>query len=431
MIVHGFPPRETAGTEQHVLQLRDSLTARGHAVHVLTATRAAGARQYEQRTDPGVTRIVNNLTTRRLSEGEADATIDRITAEVVARFCPDLVHVHHIQFMSSATRFAVPMVMTLHDRWGWCAAGGLGLLADGTVCTGPSPERCAPCAAAWAPTPGGLAQRMRRTAERLSPLIPPDRLHGLYQRIPARLKPRPERGVGPVEDAAAAAHRNTQVGDFYRGAHVRISPSTHLAIEAEARGLGPVEVIEHGIPHPPMNQRTNPSPGPGPRTGLVHLGTISAHKGTDLVVRAWRAACPSGQPGLRLHGTIIEPEAALGHPVGPVLQRPEVMAALAGARALVLAPRWIENAPLIVLEARSMGCPVIAPAAGGFLELIEDGRDGWLFDPETPGGLEQAIRTAIAGPLPSPRPPPGFEAQVDAIEAVYHRLVSTEVEPCA
>jgi glycosyltransferase involved in cell wall biosynthesis len=78
-----------------------------------------------------------------------------------------------------------------------------------------------------------------------------------------------------------------------------------------------------------------------------------------------------------------------------------------------------------------MGCPVIAPAAGGFLELIEDGRDGWLFDPETPGGLEQAIRAAIAGPLPSPRPPPESEKQFDAIEAVYHRLVSTEAQPCA
>jgi len=423
MIVHGFPPRETAGTEQHVFQLRGALEAKGHAVHVLAATRQPGARQYAQSTGDGVTRIVNNLTSRRLSEAEQDGTIDEIAAAVVARFRPDLIHVHHIQFLSASMRFDVPMVLTLHDRWGWCAAGGLGLLPSGEVCPGPAPERCAPCARTWRPTPGALAQGMRRTAELLRPVIPPDRLHGLYQRIPARLRPRAERGAGPEEQPADAHTRNQIVGDFYRSAAVRISPSAHLAAQAEAQGLGPVQIIPHGVPE------GFGTAAAGPRAGLVHLGSIAQHKGTDRVVRAWREACPEGTPSLSLHGPVVDLDAALGHPIGPVLDRAGVARLLGQARALVLAPRWTENAPLVVLEARAMGCPIIAPRSGGFVELVEDGVDGWLFDPDSPAALLAAVRSALEGPLPTPRRPPALRDQVAAIESVYRELLAES--PCA
>ena len=425
MIVHGFPPRETAGTEQHVLQLSTSLQARGHVVHVLAATRAPGARQYEVREEEGITRVVNNLTARRLGDGEQDPVIDRIATAVAHAFRPDLVHIHHIQFLSSAMRFTVPMVLTLHDRWGWCAAGGLGLLPDGQRCDGPKPDICAVCASAWQPSPGALAQGMQRTAALLSPLVSPDRLHGIYHRIPVKLRPRPERGVGPPQTPADAAHRNATVGALYRSAAVRISPSAHLAAEAEAQGLGPVRVIAHGAPDDLRATWT------GPRNPLVHLGTIAWHKGTDRVVQAWQQAVPSADPALVLHGPILDPEAAAGHPVGPVLDRAGVADLLSRARALVLAPRWAENAPLIVLEARAMGCPVIAPRSGGFPELIADGVDGLLFDPDDPRALVEALRHAVDTPLPTPRPPPRLEVQVDAIEAVYRALVPGRAGECA
>lgn len=424
MIVHGFPPRETAGTEQHVLQLRNQLVAQGHAVHVLSATRRPGARQYSVETSDGITRVVNNVTTRRLQDAEIDPVIDKITEEVLCEFKPDLVHVHHIQFLSAAMRFEVPMVLTLHDRWGWCAAGGLGLMPDGSRCSGPTPDRCAPCAGAWRPTPGALAQGMSRTAQLLRPVISPDRLHGLYRRIPAKLRPRPERGAGGTEGTEAAGRRNQIVGDFYRSADARISPSTHLAQEAEAQGLGPVHVIAHGIP----DDFTAPSVQV--REGLVHLGSIAHHKGTDIVVQGWQRAFEAGEVPLRLHGPIVDPEATLGHPVGRVLDRQGVAQALAGARALVLAPRWAENAPLIVLEARAMGCPVIAPETGGFPELIHHEVDGWLFDPEEPGALERAMQSAAAGPLPTPRKPPSFSAQADAIVAIYRSTLPPGVVEC-
>lgn len=51
---------------------------------------------------------------------------------------------------------------------------------------------------------------------------------------------------------------------------------------------------------------------------------------------------------------------------------------------LVIVPSVWENAPLVVMEAMALGRPVIASAAGGILELIDDGRDGILVDSRSP-----------------------------------------------
>lgn len=414
LVAHGYPPRETAGTEQHTAALAAGLGAQGIAVHVLAATRAPGRDAYARLEEPGITRIVNNLPARPLAQGERDRAIEAIAAEVEGRFAPDLVHVHHVQFLSSGLRFRAPVVLTLHDHWAWCAAGGASLLPDGTPCPGPDPSRCAPCAAAWRPSEGPGAVALTRAAGALAPWISPDRLHRLYRRLPDGLRARVRRGASAAEPAAAAAHRNAEVLAFYRAAALRISPSAHLAALAERQGLGPVEVLRHGV-RPGLPRR-----GGGP---VLYLGTVSRHKGVDLVVRAWRSAFPSGEPALRLHGPILEPDAALGHPVGPTLDRAGVAEALAEARLLVLGSRWPENAPLVISEARAAGCPVVAPAIGGIPELVEEGRDGLLYPPGDLAALAGALVRAVEDPPGPPRPPPTPEVQLEALLALYARAL--------
>jgi phosphatidylinositol alpha 1,6-mannosyltransferase len=48
-------------------------------------------------------------------------------------------------------------------------------------------------------------------------------------------------------------------------------------------------------------------------------------------------------------------------------------------------------------EAAAAGLPVVAPARGGPLDLVEEGRTGFLFDPDVPGALAAAVRPLVGG----------------------------------
>lgn len=72
---------------------------------------------------------------------------------------------------------------------------------------------------------------------------------------------------------------------------------------------------------------------------------------------------------------------------------------LSRAKAAVVPSRW-ENFPNVCIEAMSSGLPVISTRMGGMVELLEDGRTGWLT-PDTGvsgmvDGLAAALRRCLA-----------------------------------
>lgn len=433
MVSHGLPPAESAGTEQHTLALAGALQGQGIDVALLAATRAPGRPHGAllrgslpgPRGPMSVIRLVNNVPVRPLADAERDPSLEGPLRRALAELAPRLVHVHHLQFLSSGLLGMLPpgvaSVITLHDRWMWCAAGGLGQLPDGARCPGPTPARCAPCAAAWAPRPGRRGRALLRAAGWMGRVVPVDRLHRAYQRLPDTLRAPLRRGEGRPEAAKDAGHRNDVMMAVLRQFGARIAPSAHLAAEAEAHGSGPVRVIPHGVELPA-------GPAPAQRRGLIFLGSLSKHKGPDLVVEAWARAFPAGDPPLRLHGPAGDLRLPPGL-VGPPLDRAGVAAALRGAQALVLGSRWEENAPLVVLEARAAGCPVVAPRAGGVPELVEEGVDGLLYAPGDVEALAAALRAVLRAPPGPPRPPPRPEAQAAAVRAVYAGLLGPGALP--
>lgn len=69
------------------------------------------------------------------------------------------------------------------------------------------------------------------------------------------------------------------------------------------------------------------------------------------------------------------------------------------ACAVVAIPEQYENmSPLLMIEAMTLGKPVVVSRAGGIPEFVEDGVTGWLADPRRPEDFAEKIGRVLADP---------------------------------
>jgi glycosyltransferase involved in cell wall biosynthesis len=142
-------------------------------------------------------------------------------------------------------------------------------------------------------------------------------------------------------------------------------------------------------------------PREGRSQALVFVGEVSTIKGIDLLLEAFHSAGLHDQ-----HLAVIGdgPERAalqqtgLGHSgvdwLGK-LPRETVLDEMARSRFLVLPSRWYEGLPMVIIEAMSLGTPVIVPDHGPFPTIVSDSRDGLLFRPNDRESLAHVLRKAM------------------------------------
>lgn len=99
---------------------------------------------------------------------------------------------------------------------------------------------------------------------------------------------------------------------------------------------------------------------------------------------------------------------------------------------------WIETFGLTLIEAMAFGVPVIAPPIGGPVEIVTDGREGWLIDSRDPDKLQTAVTrmaddTALYAKMSAAaRDRAGaftFEAFSQALSAVVRSVQTGEPRP--
>ena len=71
---------------------------------------------------------------------------------------------------------------------------------------------------------------------------------------------------------------------------------------------------------------------------------------------------------------------------------------MTGVHVVVIPSTWPENQPMVALEARSAGRPLLASRIGGLPELVRDGIDGWLVAPADVASLASRIEQLANAP---------------------------------
>ena len=79
-------------------------------------------------------------------------------------------------------------------------------------------------------------------------------------------------------------------------------------------------------------------------------------------------------------------------------ERQDIPALLAASDLFVLPSFYREGIPRALLEAASMGLPLITTTTPGCVEVVEDGKNGFLVPPRDPGSLAEAIERLIRAP---------------------------------
>lgn len=133
-----------------------------------------------------------------------------------------------------------------------------------------------------------------------------------------------------------------------------------------------------------------------PGSWLAWVGRIAPEKGLEDAVAAVEM---TGIP-LKIWGKIQDKSywerIGADYPNAPIeymgfLPTVELQAELRQCRALLMTPRWVEAFGNVAIEALACGVPAIAYRRGGPAEIIEDGKTGFLVEPDSVTGLVEAI----------------------------------------
>jgi glycosyltransferase involved in cell wall biosynthesis len=195
--------------------------------------------------------------------------------------------------------------------------------------------------------------------------------------------------LNPLNDALAPV--------AVRGADAVRTVSTQTTGLVTALGVQPAAVFPSYVDAEAFLERPPAQLPERPRA--VFVGVLERYKAFDTLVEAWRRAAPR-VPGATLH---VVGEGAMRDRLqrlladlpeqtewSPRLTSEEVSAAM-DASWLVCLPSRSEGLPRVALEGACRGRAIVGGNRAGIPDVVEDGVNGLLVDPDDPGELADAL----------------------------------------
>lgn len=189
-------------------------------------------------------------------------------------------------------------------------------------------------------------------------------------------------------------------------AQLNLCTSTAMVEELVSHGIERVQLWQKGVDtdtfHPDCfswQMRHRLSQGHPEAPLLLYVGRVSAEKEIDKI-KPVLESIPQARLAIVGNGPAREQLEAFfagtnTHFVG-YLHGKELASAYASADAFIF-PSSTETLGLVLLEAMAAGCPVVAARRGGIPDIVTDGVNGYLFEPDKPETAIIATQKLLQG----------------------------------
>jgi glycosyltransferase involved in cell wall biosynthesis len=289
--------------------------------------------------------------------------------DTISEFQPDIVHVHNFfPLLSPSVYFAcnearIPVVQTLHNYRILCAIASF--YRDGRIC-----EDCLGKPFGW-----------------------PSVIHQCY---------RGSRAGSAAVSAMASVHRWLGTWTERVNAYICL---TEFARQKFIQGGLPAKklfVKPNFVYAQPQSLKINSS-DLNSKSYALYIGRLHQEKGISTLLTAWKNLDIPLKLKIVGEGPLtqqVTEKAQLIPGIELLGKQPseKVRQLTAGAQFLIVPSEWYETFGLVVIEAFSVGTPVVASKIGALAELINSGQNGLQFRPGDAEDLAVKIKWVVAHP---------------------------------
>jgi glycosyltransferase involved in cell wall biosynthesis len=446
LCVHQFFPRFFSGTEALTLAVAEELKKRGHAVVIFTAepqlpgdekpeSIKQGFREIERHHQPTLREDTwEGLPVWRLFVPEPTDPLERLDREsneyplvglyeeLISHEQPNIVHVFHLMritmtFVETVHRHKIPVYFTTTDFWVLCPKFQM-IRYDDLLCTAPDSIHCFLCSNKT------YIQKLNRPGLKF-------RLAMRFPRL-AAFANKGARTCQKILDERIKRHQRLMGlfdGVFWSSAFMRdLFHQNGLRCRDE-------RILSFPVPDRAKALFELSAPDVGNQLRVAFIGTFIETKGPQVLLRAIKKIEKTVSLHVSLWGRKVFPEffAELKHisrgdpriHFRGTFPQERFVDVLKETDVVVIPSLWYENTPLTALSALAAKRVLVASNLGGMANLIDHGKNGYLFPPGDADALGEILtllaqnKRLISRTVAQISPPSRVFQYVDEIESVY------------
>ncbi|MBN1215455.1 MAG: glycosyltransferase family 4 protein [Candidatus Lokiarchaeota archaeon] len=362
-VIHGYPPYYLAGSEIYSFNLCNELSKKCE-ISIFTRVENDFQNQYEISES-----YENNIRIIRVNKPNRDYTfrskyIDKKMEQIFEHYLleihPDIVHIGHLSHLtvtivSVAKKYNIPVIFTLHDYWMMCIRGQL-VSENSTLCDGPNLENCIECNKKYF--------------------------------------------LSTDESRKEIAMWIKKINEINHLIDIFIAPSNFLREKYIEYGIpeNKIKYLDYGF-DTKLFENNKKKKSSKIRFGFV--GRIIPIKGIKILIDAFNEIDHS-KSELKIFGTLPKSYAYLKEQCKNKsitfyggFDYNEIANIFSQIDILIVPSLWYENSPLVIHEAFLSKIPVITSNIGGMSELIQDKKNGLLFEIGNKDDLKDKLELLI------------------------------------